>query len=151
MAVAVMAPMVLGAAAGMMTTIRASAGAQAEQRLQLGLTNATEAVRETVYEPCTTAERLQSRLPDFAPVDPAPVDLAGGLEPFGTPVHSIGLLEPRVERIAYWNTAAGGFVDRCDTDEGSQLVTVSVSDGDRVATGEIVVRVDRSGSDQARR
>lgn len=142
MALAVMVPLVLGAATGLLTALRASATAQEQQRLQVALTNATEVVRELPYERCASPDSFQRRLdaPDRSEVlglaGPGPERHQGERHQRAsrtTPVVTVG-------DVAYWSTAAGTFVGRCTPDEGAQRVTVTVTDGDRSVTGTTVTR-----------
>lgn len=137
-ALVVMVPLVLGAATGLLTAVRASAAAHEEQRLQLALGNAAEQLRTLPYEPCSTPEELQQRFQDVHPVaaatrtDPSARSAAG---------RNAGELPARVTRVDHWSTAAGRFLDRCTPDEGAQRVTFTVSDGDRSATASVVTRL----------
>lgn len=141
-ALAVMAPLVLGAATGLLTAVRASAGAQQEQQLQVELTNATELVRELPYEPCSTAEQLQQRYTErHAPV--AAASRPDRTVP-GRADRSVGELTPLITDVDYWSTAAGRYLDRCTPDEGAQRVTVTMSDRGRQVTGTVVVRLGES-------
>lgn len=141
-ALAVLVPLVLGAATGLLTAVRASAGAQHEQQLQVALTNAGELVRDLPYEPCSTPEQLQQRYADrYEPVGAAAQSDHTGP---GRAGRVVGELAPRVTRVDYWSTAAGRYRDRCTPDEGAQRVTVTVSERGRTATGTVVTRLGES-------
>ena len=58
-AMAVMVPLTLSSAMGIMTAVRASDQAEQRQELNVALTNATESIRALPYVPCASTEDLQ--------------------------------------------------------------------------------------------
>jgi Tfp pilus assembly protein PilV len=141
-ALAVMVPLVLGAATGLLTAVRASAGAQLDQQLQVALTNAGELVRDLPYQACSTPEQLQQRYADLQ----GPVTAASSADRSvaGGAARSVGESAPAIARVDYWSTAHGGYLDRCTPDEGAQRVTFTVAEGGRTATGTVVTRLGES-------
>jgi prepilin-type N-terminal cleavage/methylation domain-containing protein len=127
-AMAVMVPLTLSSAMGLMTAMRSSDQAEQQQELNVALTNATESIRNLPYVPCASTEDLQRLYRDSGgPSAAEPMRVGAQLSP------------PSIDAVAYWDPDSRSYVDRCDVDGGAQRVTVTViSRRLGTATGSIV-------------
>jgi ABC-type phosphate transport system substrate-binding protein len=128
--VAVMMPMTLAAAMGLMTAVSASANARTAQELQIALTTATENVKAMPYVECADAEQYQKLYSTW--VQPLAAKVVDGVQ----------TTEPEVLAVAHWQREKGVYTDSCSEDDGAQRVEVSVSVGDQSASGTVVKRND---------
>lgn len=116
-AIAVVVPVTLAGATGLLTAVRTSAADEARQELEVALSTATERLKATPYVPCASPD-------DYGRVvsEPAPGVAAAVLD------------------VQHWQSGRGEFTDRCTRDGGVQRIEVDVTDGERVRSGWIVVR-----------
>ena len=137
---AVMAPLILAAAVGLMTGMRASANAETAQRLEVALTAATEDVKALAYLPCGTPGEYRDahdrwfagqELPAAGQAAPA----AGGRREG----------EPRVIAVHYWDQGTTSYATTCTEDGGAQRITVEVDLDGRTAAADVVTRAPSPG------
>ena len=122
-----MAPLILAAATGLITGIRASANAEVTQRLGVELTTVTEHVKAMPYLPCGDATEYQAAYDGWT--EDVPPSVANG--------RAAGA---RIVAVQYWDPDTATYVGTCDEDGGAQRITVSVGVDDRVADAEVVTR-----------
>lgn len=125
---AVMIPLTLMSATGLMVALSTSQAARTQQDLQIALSTATENAKAMPYLECGTAEQYHELYRSWvAPIAAKVID--------GTQT-----TEPDIEAVAYWEQASGAYGAACTQDDGAQRLTVTVRAGDRQQTGTIVKR-----------
>jgi Tfp pilus assembly protein PilV len=124
----VMMPMTLAAAMGMLTATQASAATEQRQELQIALTTATENLKELPYLPCATGEEYQKAYAAWN--EPLAAKVIDGAQ----------TAAPAIDPVEYWSRAKAAYQAKCSQDDGAQRLTVTVTNGDRMATGTIVKR-----------
>lgn len=127
-ACAVMAPLILAAAMGLLTGIRASANAELAQRVGVAVTTATENLKAMPYLPCASAEEYQTAYTEWL----------GERTPKVLDEHQ--LPEPRIREVTYWDEASASYTPKCSRDGGAQRFTVSVTIDGRTTEANIVTR-----------
>lgn len=125
---AVMAPLILAAALGLLTGMRASADAETTQRLGVAVTTATENLKAMPYLPCGTAEAYQKVYSEWLD-ERSPAVRESQLSPL-----------PVIRDVGYWNEAAADFTPKCETDGGAQRFTIAVIIDGSIAEANIVTR-----------
>ena len=126
--VAVMVPLTLTSAMGMMIAVKASETARTQQELQIALSTATENVKAMPYLECGTPEQYQELYRSWvAPIAAKVID--------GTQT-----TDPEIPAVVYWEQSSGGYAASCKDDDGAQRLTVTVRSSDLEATGTIVKR-----------
>jgi Tfp pilus assembly protein PilV len=126
-AVALVATVLLGVMAGMLTTVKASGSNSSGVTSDAALVSVSERMKSLTYRPCGAAtadyeqQLNQPRLRTAAERD----------------------IEVRVERVDHWQPApTNRYAAACPTggDRGTQLVTVVVTVGDSASRGSVVIR-----------
>ena len=121
--VAIAIPVVLAAAAGLLTTMRLSSATQQQQQAEAQATAYAESMKQIPYVPCAVPTNYASDTGLWTP-------------PAGVTVE--------VVQIRYWTQATRDYSSTsCSTpgaDEGAQLVTVRAVTPDRSTTLEVVKR-----------
>jgi len=137
--IAVISILFVAVAAGLTTSVKAGAATDQQQRLQAKLTSFTEGLRslKAEYVGCGVP-------PDQATAWNTKYDEVVAL-PATTALQERADLGASVIEVRYWNGAAYGVSCPVDAlghvdDQGSQLLTVEVTEGDRVVRGQVVVR-----------
>jgi len=125
---ALMAPLILAAAVGLMTGMRASANAELTQRIGVELTTATENVKAMAYLPCGSPEEYRSTYDRFVADHPSRI------------VEDPGTSGARIVEVRYWDEASASYVATCSEDGGAQRVTVAVAVDGRTSQADIVTR-----------
>ena len=125
MTLAIISILFVAVAAGLTTSVKAGAATDQQQRLQAKLTSFTEGLRSLTYEPCGTAGDWNNAYDD------ASNDALW--RPDGTTQTATVL------SVSYWNGTAFD-ASSCVNDPGSQLLSVEVTDGNRNAKADVVVR-----------
>ena len=123
-----MGPLILAAAVGLMTGMRASANAELTQRIGVELTTATENVKAVTYLPCGSPKEYQTEYDRFLVDHPSRI------------VEDPGTSGPRIVDVRYWDEASASYVPSCSEDGGAQRVTLSVGIDGRTAQADIVTR-----------
>jgi len=135
---AIISILFVAVAAGLTTSVKAGAATDQQQRLQAKLTSFTEGLRslQASYVACDPANAQAA--------SPAAWELAydtahDAPAPLPTALQARSDLAATVAGVRYWNGST--FVGSCSSnDGGSQLLTVTVTDGDQSITGDVVVR-----------
>lgn len=126
--VAVMVPLTLTSAMGLMVAVGASQTARTQQELQIALSTATENLKAMPYLECGSAEKYQDLYRSWvAPIAAKVVD--------GTQTTL-----PDITTVSYWEQASGTYQAGCKHDDGAQRLTVTVRADEQEATGTIVKR-----------
>ena len=123
-----MTPLIVAAAMGMLTGIRASASAEITQRLGVELTTATEQVKAMPYLRCGTPKEYQAAHARWTEGHPPRT------------VANPRLSGPRFVDVTYWDRKAAEYTTKCSGDDGAQRITVEVGVDGRVARADIVSR-----------
>jgi hypothetical protein len=126
--VAVMVPLTLTSAMGLMVAMNASQAARTEQELQIALSTATENLKVMPYLECGSAEKYQELYRSW--VTPIAAKVVDGTQ----------TTEPGIDVVTYWEQSSGNYRSGCKHDDGAQRLTVTVRSGDHEATGTIVKR-----------
>lgn len=124
---AIMMPLTLAAATGLMVTVTASDSAQTHQELEIALTTATENLKAMPYLECGTAEQYAALYRTWVP------PLAPGV------VDGVQTTSPEISAVEYWSRTKAGYTGAC-ADDGAQRFTVTVSAEGATATGTVVKR-----------
>lgn len=128
-AVAVVVPLTLASAMGLLTSIRSSEDAEQRQELNVALSNATETLRTLPYLPCAGPDEYQ-KLYRGAELPRAGDEMRVGAQ----------LAAPSIESVHYWDEQRQAYVERCEQDGGAQQVRLTViSDRLGTATGTVVL------------
>ncbi|MDQ2678982.1 MAG: hypothetical protein M3Y51_09585 [Actinomycetota bacterium] len=123
---AVMTPLILAAALGLMTGMRASASAATTQRIGVALTTATENVKAMPYLPCGTPDEYRESYERWLSEHPPTI-----VEAQRSP-------EPRFVEVTYWDERSASYTPECAEDGGAQRITVAVA-VDRTAREATIV------------
>jgi type II secretory pathway pseudopilin PulG len=126
--VAVMAPLTLASATGLMIAVTSSENARTQQELQIALSTATENVKAMPYLECGTASAYQELYRSW--VTPIAAKVIDGTQ----------TTAPDLIAVSYWQQATGTYQGTCKQDDGAQRFRVTVRAGDQEATGTIVKR-----------
>jgi Tfp pilus assembly protein PilV len=126
--VLVMMPLTLSAALGMLTATGTSAATEQRQKLEIALTTATENLKEMPYLPCANGAEYQKAYAAWN--EPLAAKVADGAQ----------TAAPAIDPVEYWSRAKGTYQAKCSQDDGAQRLTITVANGDRMATGTIVKR-----------
>jgi Tfp pilus assembly protein PilV len=126
--IAVMIPLTLSSAMGLMVTVGASQTARTEQELQIALSTATENLKAMPYLECGSPEKYQELYRSW--VTPIAAKVVDGAQ----------TTEPKIGSVSYWEQAKGEYRSACTQDDGAQRLTVTVQSDDQEATGTIVKR-----------
>ncbi len=133
-----MAPLIVAAAAGLITGIRASANAELTQRLGVELTAVTEHVKAMPYLPCGTTAEYQAAYDRWT--EDVPPSVANGRA-----------AAARIVAVRYWDRDSSSYVATCARDGGAQRITVAAGVDDRVADADIVTRAPAGPRSRAAR
>lgn len=125
---AVMAPLILAAALGLLTGMRASANAETTQRLSVAVTTATENLKAMPYLPCGTAEEYQKMYSEWLG-ERSPAVRESQLSPL-----------PVIQDVTYWDEASTDFVPKCAADGGAQRLAIAVIIDGSIQEATIVTR-----------
>ena len=125
---AVMAPLILAAAVGLMTGMRASANAELTQRIGVALTTATENVKAMPYLRCGTPEEYRSSYERWQGEHPTTI------------VEGQRVPEPRFVEVTYWDERSASYTTACTDDGGAQRITLAVVVDGRTGEADIVTR-----------
>ena len=151
---AVMAPLILAAAVGLMTGMRASANAETAQRLEVALTAATEDVKALAYLPCGTPGEYRDahdrwfagqELPAAGQAAPAAGQAAPAAGQAAPAAGGRREGEPRVIAVHYWDQGTTSYATTCTEDGGAQRITVEVDLDGRTAAADVVTRAPSPG------
>lgn len=126
--IAVMIPLTLSSAMGLMVTVGASQTARTQQELQIALSTATENLKAMPYLECGSPEKYEELYRSW--VTPIAAKVVDGTQ----------TADPEIVSVSYWEQADGTYGTKCTQDDGAQRVTVTVRSDDRSATGTIVKR-----------
>lgn len=126
--IAVMVPLTLSSAMGLMVTVGASQTARTQQELQIALSTATENLKAMPYLECGSPEKYQELYRSW--VSPIAAKVVDGTQ----------TTDPAIEAVSYWEQADGTYRAKCTQDDGAQRLTVTVRSDDQAATGTIVKR-----------
>lgn len=120
-ALALLAIVFGGLAAGLLLTMRTSSRNEHDVDAATSLANITEELKSRPYVPCATAPSLTA--------------------PFAGRSTAAGrAMSVEVTGVRYWNLTTRAFGTACPPDGGSQLVSITVAVSDAVVRGEVVLR-----------
>ena len=120
-ALALLAIVFGGLAAGLLLTMRTSSRNEHDVDATTSLANITEELKSRAYVPCASATSLTT---SFA----------------GRSTAAGRAMAVEVTGVRYWNLTTRSFGTTCPPDGGSQLVSITVAVGDAVVRGEVVLR-----------
>lgn len=114
-----------GISAGLLTTMRTSAGNQQNVAATTALSNVAEQMKALPYTPCATPGQVRD-----AHAAQHPTPRLGGQD-----------VSVAVASVSYWNTSSRTFAATCTpgADSGSQLVRLEVTVGGTTARGSVVL------------
>ncbi len=126
--IAVMMPLTLAAASGLMLAVETSSSTEQRQELEVALSTTTEDLKALPYLQCGSAEEYQQLYRSWS-------------EPLAaTLVADQAAPSPTIAQVQYWNRGKDAYTDSCGGDDGAQRIVVRFSDGAVTVNGSVVKR-----------
>ena len=119
--IAVLVPIILAATLGLLTTARLSTDTKVSQELNAAAASYSESLKEVAYVGCADVDGYDGAAGLWAPPAGSDIDID-------------------VTGVEYWKQATTTYGPGCASDEGSQLITIELSDLDGTAELSVVKR-----------